>query len=172
MHDGVQHAHHARGGGRTEPGMVVARQRARAVQRSAASGFSCSRGVIVLGSENGCGVAFGFILAPLPQGPRLPRYYLVGAVTTNPTPRPHSPPRGRKGTRTQTCRFGNAIAEGCCIVSSHAQSAGFRDAGSIVRVPATAAMRHRQPDGDSRHVPCLLDSGVGLRWFEQKGWVG
>lgn len=121
----------------------------------------------------GRGVAFESILAPLsPVSPQLPKDYLVGAVATNPTPdlTPHSV--GGRGTRTQPCRFGNAIAESCCVVSSHAEpprALGMR--GQFCVCAATAAMRRRLPDSDSRHVPCLLDSGVGLRWFERKGMV-
>ena len=188
VHDGVQQPTTRRGGVRTEPGMVVA-ARASAVhrsasQRSTASGFSCSRGVIVLGERrwarhrvwvHTCSIS----PASSPASEILSRR----RGCHQPHARPHSPPRGREGTRTQTCRFGNAIAEGCWGVSSHAEPARFRDAGSFVCVcvwtlQLTAAMRHRQPDGDSRHVPCLLDSVVGFRWFERRrveggraGWV-
>lgn len=48
--------------------VVAARARAQcsAAQRSTASGFSCTRGVIVLGAKMGRGAAFEPILAPLP----------------------------------------------------------------------------------------------------------
>lgn len=83
--------------------VVAARARAQcsAAQRSTASGFSCTRGVIVLGAKMGRGAAFESILAPLPPPsvPQLPRDYLVGAVATNPTPdlTPHSVGEGARG---------------------------------------------------------------------------
>lgn len=134
-------------------------------QRSAsqpASGFSCSRGVIVVGSEDGRGVAFEFTLAPLPQRPRLPRYYLVGAVATNPTPT-FLPTAWEKGHEDPDLQVWKRECRGLLRRVIPCRTRALSGCGVVCVRAATAAMRHRQPDGDSRHVPCLLDSGVGLR---------